>query len=387
MPRKKKTSNPFAPGFGTRPAYIAGREDQREAISDILGEISGTTAKNKPKSMDVPTLVLVGPRGVGKTVLLREAEDVAERLGIHHAMLYSSTLTGPDERLAKKITPNGTIQKMADAIPIQLTLKFSDKTSLSVFRKESVNKELQELLEEKMAKKPVLLVVDEAHDIEFETLKLFCIMIQDLQSKRFPLAVVFAGTPGLENRLTGKGKTFMERAAYIDLNLLSKAQTTDAVQRGFELGIKAISKPLVKKIVEWSDCYPYFVQLLGWKVWKVAEKKNSDKIHPTDINLAIKHVDGVREKFYGRRYAELSGLSVLHEAARVAKLSKRLSGGLSSTKLQSGLLKEFKGMDAAAAKEVERKLMDLGFIYRDGALLLPGIPSFFDYVLKEIKKE
>lgn len=67
--------NPFAPGAGTPPPELAGRDDIREAVRIALERIRiGRPAKS---------ILVVGLRGVGKTVLLDRIRDDAEASGIH----------------------------------------------------------------------------------------------------------------------------------------------------------------------------------------------------------------------------------------------------------------------------------------------------------------
>ena len=61
--------NPFRPGVGTRPAYLAGREGPTRRFAATL-----RAAPEQPGNMR-----LTGLRGVGKTVLLGEFAKVAER--------------------------------------------------------------------------------------------------------------------------------------------------------------------------------------------------------------------------------------------------------------------------------------------------------------------
>ena len=67
-------SNPFAPGAGTPPPELAGRDDVREIVRVATERIrKGSPAKS---------ILMVGLRGVGKTVLLDRMRDDAETAGI-----------------------------------------------------------------------------------------------------------------------------------------------------------------------------------------------------------------------------------------------------------------------------------------------------------------
>jgi len=67
--------NPYAPGAGTPPPELAGRDELREAIRIALARVrAGRPAKS---------ILMVGLRGVGKTVLLDRMRQDAEASGIH----------------------------------------------------------------------------------------------------------------------------------------------------------------------------------------------------------------------------------------------------------------------------------------------------------------
>jgi predicted AAA+ superfamily ATPase len=67
--------NPYAPGAGTRPPELAGRDELLETVRVALERLR----------LGLPTksVLMVGLRGVGKTVLLDAMRDAAEATGIH----------------------------------------------------------------------------------------------------------------------------------------------------------------------------------------------------------------------------------------------------------------------------------------------------------------
>ncbi|SEJ97675.1 hypothetical protein SAMN05660742_13510, partial [Propionispira arboris] len=68
--------NPYTPGAGVPPRYLAGRENTIREAEEILSYIAnGYFARS---------VVYYGLRGVGKTVLLNHIEDMAEAKGIHY---------------------------------------------------------------------------------------------------------------------------------------------------------------------------------------------------------------------------------------------------------------------------------------------------------------
>src|SRR3984957_8818019 len=67
-------SNPYAPGAGTPPPELAGRDDLRELVRIAVERVR--------RGMPAKSVILVGLRGVGKTVLLDRMREDAESSGI-----------------------------------------------------------------------------------------------------------------------------------------------------------------------------------------------------------------------------------------------------------------------------------------------------------------
>src|SRR6266568_1027771 len=68
-------TNPFAPGAGTPPPELAGRDDLREMVRVAIERVR--------RGLPTKSILMVGLRGVGKTVLLDRMRDDAEAAGIH----------------------------------------------------------------------------------------------------------------------------------------------------------------------------------------------------------------------------------------------------------------------------------------------------------------
>ena len=67
-------TNPFAPGAGTPPPELAGRDELRETVRVAIERVR--------RGLPTKSLLMVGLRGVGKTVLLDRMRNDAEGSGI-----------------------------------------------------------------------------------------------------------------------------------------------------------------------------------------------------------------------------------------------------------------------------------------------------------------
>ena len=68
-------TNPYAPGAGTPPPELAGRDELREKMRIVLERVR--------RGLPAKSVLMVGLRGVGKTVLLDRIREDAEAAGIH----------------------------------------------------------------------------------------------------------------------------------------------------------------------------------------------------------------------------------------------------------------------------------------------------------------
>ena len=373
---------PFHPGTGTPPAYVAGREMERERIGEAL-EFTTAEADSRGRVPETePPIVIMGPRGVGKTLMLGLSIKKAEELGVRPIRLTSKMITRHHELMLERITPPRNWKRVLSKIPGKAEVgvgPLSAGYTPSIHRIQSL---LVEALELAVKDKPVLLVVDEAHSIPAEELGYLCETVQDLIYTGHRITMILAGTPGLSERLMNIEATFMERSRKLWINLLSEKQTSDA----FSLGLKAVGmkveKNALSKLVKWSNRYPYFIQLVGEAAWYCATKAGRKAVNLSDVKTGIASVTAVRNNFYQTRFSELVKDELDSHALQVIKLHRsNKKKGLVEKKLVTGLAESNESMDFKEAYSVYQRLFDLGFIYYNGEFLEPGIPSLFDYVV------
>ena len=81
--------NPFAPGAGSRPPELAGRDELREAVRVALERVR--------RGLPAKSVLMVGLRGVGKTVLLDQIRQDAEAAGIHTIRIEAPASQPPSQ--------------------------------------------------------------------------------------------------------------------------------------------------------------------------------------------------------------------------------------------------------------------------------------------------
>ncbi|MFO1054015.1 MAG: AAA family ATPase [Planctomycetota bacterium] len=274
-------SNPFRPGAGHPPPYLAGRSLEVDEFRRLLDQ-----------DPVLQNLVLTGLRGVGKTVLLDAFKPLAVRAGWAWVGTDLSEAASVDEeRIAQRI--------LADVAVISAGLKVAEVESASLgfsrtTRKQAVTlgydtldsiyRSVPGLVSDRL--KAVLGVVlralrdagggglvfayDEAQNMADHAsrgqypLSLLLEVFQSLQKQGLRTMLVLVGLPTLFPKLV-EARTFAERMfRVVTLDRLSEDECRDAILKP----ISAASCPVeldedsVRSIVELSGCYPYFVQFI-----------------------------------------------------------------------------------------------------------------------------
>jgi hypothetical protein len=277
--------NPFAPGAGTRPPELAGREQIIEDASVAFERLmDGRPAKSQ---------MLLGLRGVGKTVLLNELDRVAEHLGY-----LTIQLEAPEDRsLAQMLVPplRGVLYKLSGSEKAKILATrglrvlqgFASVFKASVGGVEfgmaepgvadsgNLENDLPELLllvaeAAKAAGKPVAILIDEVQYLSTEDLSALIVSVHKIGQRQLPLAVVGAGLPQLAG-LAGDAKSYAERLFDFPLiGPLDSAAARRAIREPIIAEGADVEGTALDRIVEQTRGYPYFLQEWGSHAWDTA---------------------------------------------------------------------------------------------------------------------
>ena len=358
---------PFRPGTGATPPYLAGREAEQAVLRDLLDEL-------REKTPPGTQVVLYGPRGNGKTVLLDWLErEALSAPGVGTAALRPAEI--PDERrLRELLTPKSWWDRFVAGEVAVAGLSWKPGTTPPPTA--------AEILTARAEIRPLVLLVDEAHTLRSDVGRALLSAAQDV-GRKLPFLLVLAGTPNLEGRLNAMGVSFWNRAQQLRVSRLSEAATAEAFRRPLAAEGCGVAGAALAAMVRESQGYPYFVQLLGRAVWREAARapERRDVSHSL-LSAAWPEFRRTRDEYYAQRFEELAtgGLLPVGRAVADAFLGH---AGLSRTELEdaigAGLGK------AAGLDEVETALAtlrDLGYVWRvEGRPdWEPGIPSLMDYM-------
>ena len=364
----KSVLGPFRPGSGGMPPHLAGRESEQSFFRDLLTDLSNGVS---PPS----EVILYGPRGNGKTVLLRWLEQEAEsRPGIEAVRLTPSEISSRT-RLAEELLPELWWSRYA---PSEVAL------AGIVWRPgKDRPPSPRTVLAARAGKAPLVLLLDEAHMLDPEVGRELLNASQEV-GRDLPFLLVLAGTPNLQSHLGQMGASFWNRAEQVRVGRLSGRAAAEALRLPFEQEGIAFGRDALAAMVAESQHYPYFVQLLGRAVWgRVAELPAAPReVTPDALASARPEFERRREAYYRHRHEELGRRRLLGvgRAVAAAFLDRPV---LSEPELERAIrhgLRE--AADPERTDRAREALCDLGYIWgrETRPEWEPGIPSLMDYI-------
>jgi hypothetical protein len=281
--------NPFAPGAGSSPPELAGREAVLEGVAIALDRIRN--------NRHAQSIILTGLRGVGKTVLLNEMRRNAEGEGIVAvpieapegqslpAMLVPALRTAllkldrgqAAMTLAKRGL--GALARFVKAFKLSYgEIEASiDLGEIGVADNGDLESDLIDLIDlagaaaEERGTALVLFIDELQYVPERELAALITALHRARQNDR-PITMVAAGLPQLAGRM-GKAKSYAERLfLFTGIGPLDREAARAAIVHPIEAEACSIDAAAVSKICDVTQGYPYFLQEWGKQCWDAAER-------------------------------------------------------------------------------------------------------------------
>ncbi len=341
--------NPFSPGAGSPPPELAGRDPILEQARLTLGRVK----QGRPER----SFLLVGLRGVGKTVLLNKIREMAEAAG-YRAVLIEAHEGKP---LAALLLPSlrqlmialdrmaNISQKAKRGLRVLksffngLKLRYHDiEIGLDIDPEEgtadsgSLEADLSEVfvaLGEAAADRgaAVALIIDEMQYLSEEELGALIMAMHQVSQRQLPIVLVGAGLPQLV-ALSGRSKSYAERLfQFPEVGALPPADAAAAVQEPVLAQGVHFSDAALEELIRQTRGYPYFLQEWGYQAWNLAPHSpigveviraaTDASIRRLDANFFRVRFDRLtpREKDYLRALAELGDT-----AKRSGEIAERL---------------------------------------------------------------
>ena len=362
---------PFQPGPGQLPPYLAGREKEQA----LFRGWGGAVAQGVPPPSPV---ILHGPRGNGKTALLVWLQrHLAAIPGMDVIRLTPSGIKTP-ERFAGALLPNAWLARFTPKELSVLGLAWRPGGG-------QPPPAAKEAIRHRASKRPLALLLDEAHTLSPEVGNELLNASQELVAE-LPFFPVLAGTPDLEDRLSEMEASFWSRAEQIRVNRLDPATAAAAIERPLQDEGMSIETAALERIVAESDGYPFFLQLWGQLSWDCAAPEGRQLITSDDVEAAAPEFEETRGDYYRQRYEELEKRELL-EAARALAEAFRGGATLSAPAAKQAVRGALgRAGEGAVLLEALTAMKHLGFIWRSGPTPAwePGIPSLMDYIREHV---
>jgi hypothetical protein len=313
--------NPFAPGAGSRPPELAGREIVLEGVSVALDRIrNGRHAQSA---------ILIGLRGVGKTVLLNEMRRAAEGEGIVTIPIEAPegqslpTMLVPALRTALLKLDRGqaamTLAKRGLGALARFVKAFKlsygeleasiDLGEIGIADNGDLESDLIDLIDLAGAAAAergtaLVLFIDELQYVEERELAALITALHRARQNERPITLVAAGLPQLAGQM-GQAKSYAERLfLFTSIGPLGTEAATSAIVHPIKAEECSIDSDAVAKILEVTQGYPYFLQEWGKQCWDSADQC---PITANDVDLAYPTaIAALDDSFFRVRFDRLT---------------------------------------------------------------------------------
>jgi hypothetical protein len=318
---KSKYVNPFRPGAGHMPPYLAGRKRELQELLRLLNQ-----------DVVLENMVLTGLRGVGKTVLLDSFKPHAMKAG----WLWVGTDLSESTSLSES---NVCVRMLADlsVVTSSITISSEKKKRIGFAGDESVvdrkfdfgtmttlfgstpgltSDKLKSVLEaawgvlKPTGAKGIVFAYDEAQNMKDHAsaneypLSLMLDVFQSIQKKGIPFMLLLTGLPTLFPKLV-EARTFSERMfRVVFLDRLEPEESRDAVVKPVQKLQAQLTDESVDLVVRESGGYPYFIQFICREVYDVILRNiDGDKRSSVPIIDIKRKLD---TDFFSGRWAKAS---------------------------------------------------------------------------------
>jgi hypothetical protein len=310
--------NPFTPGAGSPPAALQGRGDLIESYQIALRR----TVAGRPGKSIMP----IGLRGVGKTVLLNQFDQLAQKEGLARAFIEASETGEFEHLLAARLRSilldldRGSVSrvvKRALGTLKSFSYSLSDGTSISLNVDAIVGSADSGVLADDVTDllvavgeavndrgRGLLLAIDEVQYLSAAELAALISAVHRTVQLQLPVILVGAGLPQLPG-LAGSAKSYAERL--FDFPEIGSLDDEDArlvlAVPAKILGVD-FTPAALERLLQYTQGYPYFLQEWGSRVWNAAPES---PIGLEDVTLAAREVQRrLDESFFRVRMDRLT---------------------------------------------------------------------------------
>jgi hypothetical protein len=382
--------NPYAPGAGTKPPALVGRDEQIEAFDILLERLErGYTAQSE---------IITGLRGVGKTVLLDVFRDTAEARDwatveweVEKNAPFASKMAAQVRRALLQLAPKARWTERAlraAAILKSFTLTFSPDGGMTAgldvdalagaADSGALSEDLSDLfvaVGDAAAEHGVgvVFLLDEIQFLKPTDLEALIVALHKCARRSLPITLVGAGLPQIP-RLAGEAKSYSERLfRFVTIGRLDpETDARDAlILPARDLGVE-LEPTAVDLVVEYTQGYPYFLQEYGRIIW---DEASASPVSLDEVASLLPLIEAKLDESFFRVRAERTTeleLRYLYAMARLGPEAHRAS------EVARGV-----GRTVEQAGPIRSRLIDKGLLYTPGhGLAAFTVPQFDRYMLR-----
>lgn len=385
--------NPYEPGAGTRPPELAGRSELLDEATVALRRLSrGKTERS---------VIFVGLRGVGKTVLLNDLQDRAEELRLCAAVIecieersLPEVLVPELRRILFELDRMGALSMQTKrafrvlasfargvklrATQSSLELGLDIDPEPGVADSGDLNTDLAQLLAAvadaaSERKRAVVLFMDELQYLRVTEFGALIAGLHRIAQRSRLVSLVGAGLPQIRG-IAGSAKSYAERLfLFREVGALSDADARSALLMPAEREGVSFTEAAIGRIATLTQGYPYFLQEWGYHTWNAAV---ASPITEEDVERgSVRALRRLDEGFFRVRFD------------RLTKSEKRYlvaMAHLGPGPHRSGEIAEVYGAKATRVGPVRDKLIHKGMIYAPAHGETAFTVPLFDAYLKRI---
>ena len=387
--------NPFVPGAGLQPPELAGRGRLLTDTSiDIDRVLAGRPAKG---------LMLLGLRGVGKTVLLNRIRALADDKGFRTVRIEAPEGSSLPELLTPELrrtlfaldlrqAASQRLRRAASVLAnfakafkvaagdLELSVDFAPGEGDTGNLEQDLPRLLVAMAEAAADRHTAVgLFIDEVQYLSAVELAAVTAACHEIAQRNLPYLFVGAGLPQVA-ALAGKAKSYAERLFdYPEVGPLESHDARSALVKPAEAEGVAFEEGAVEEILAAAQNFPYFIQEWGYQVWNAAPASpiTRDMVRAATADV-VSHLDN---NFFRIRFDRLTPLE-----QKYLRAMAELGPGPCAT----GRIAQTLGVRPASVATVRQRLIDKGMVWsqRHGetAFTVPMFDAFMKRRMPDLVK-
>lgn len=362
--------NPFVPGAGTPPPELAGRSLVLQKAQIAVGRArEGKSAKSP---------ILVGLRGVGKTVLLVRIRELAETAGCRAVMIEAhegkplpallipslrqvlfqlDKVAGASDKVKRGLRVLRSFMNSVKLTINEIDIGLSIEPEHGTGDSGDLEADLGELFlavgeAAKAASTAVAICIDELQYLSETEFSALIMAMHKVSQMQLPVIMIGAGLPQIVG-LAGESKSYAERLFdYPKVGALAEKDAVAAIATPVATAGVSFTPEAIQEILRKTECYPYFLQQWSYEAWNLAEQSpiGIDVVN----NATLAAITTLDQGFFRVRFDRCTPSE---------KRYLRALAELGAGPQRSGEIAEVLGLKASSVGPTRSKLILKGMIY------------------------